>query len=100
MSAAAGFQDAAPSEATAPLTLADLRPGEEAVIVALNGRPRSRLRLMELGFLPGGRVSLIRRAPFGCPLEIECDRVRLGVRVETARDVYVARDPARAARTT
>jgi Fe2+ transport system protein FeoA len=70
-------------------TLADLQPGESAEVAGIGGGDDVRVRLMELGFLPGGRVRLVRRAPLGCPLEVDLDGVRWSLRLETARGVHL-----------
>ena len=68
-------------------TVADLRRGEEGCVEALEGEESVRLRLLEIGFLPGHRVRVIRRAPLGCPLEIDLEGSRFSLRLETARAI-------------
>jgi ferrous iron transport protein A len=46
-------------------------------------------RLMELGIIPGEFLRLIRRAPLGCPLEVEVDGTRFALRLEIAREVQL-----------
>lgn len=48
--------------------LANLNPGTKAVITDVTASTAGSARLMELGFLPGSAVTVIRRAPFGGPL--------------------------------
>ena len=69
--------------------LSDLSVGGEGDVVALDADPERRVRLMELGFCPETRVRLVRRAPFGCPLEVEVGGSRFSVRVEVARSVLI-----------
>jgi len=51
-------------------SLADLKPGQSARIVGLEGRGPLVQRLYEMGLLEGAKVTLVRRAPLGDPLEI------------------------------
>jgi ferrous iron transport protein A len=48
---------------------------------------------MELGFLPGNEVTLGRRAPGGGPRVYRVDGTEVALRQETARHLYVRRDP-------
>ena len=51
-------------------TLAALKPGQTAKIVALDGKGPLVQRLYEMGLLEGFNVTLVRRAPLGDPLEV------------------------------
>ena len=70
-------------------SLLDLALGSEGAVVAIDGDPELRVRLMELGFCPDTRVRVVRRAPFGCPLEVEVGGSRFSVRADVARGVRV-----------
>lgn len=52
-----------------PSTLASLRPGQCARIVAVEAERGTQLaqRLTDLGFIPGRTVEVLRRAPLGDP---------------------------------
>lgn len=78
-------------EAAGGRTLADLPIGAVAVVAAIvDASPDLRRRLLELGVLPGVRVTVIRRAPLGCPLEFDVGGARYAVRRETAAAVKLA----------
>jgi Fe2+ transport system protein FeoA len=51
-------------------SLAELKPGQSARITALEGQGPLVQRLYEMGLLEGTKVTLVRRAPLGDPLEI------------------------------
>jgi ferrous iron transport protein A len=53
-------------------------------------------RLVELGFTPGAPVQLLRRAPFGGPLQVQVRDFVLSLRRADARLIYIA-EPARGA---
>lgn len=70
-------------------TLADLRVGEEAVVVDVGGDRTVARRLMEMGLLPGTRVVISRVAPLGDPIEIRLRSYSLSIRRAEARGVRV-----------
>lgn len=52
-------------------TLAQLELGARARVTAVVGAGALGLRLLEMGFVPGTVVALVKRAPFGDPLELQ-----------------------------
>jgi ferrous iron transport protein A len=46
-------------------------------------------RLADLGFVPGTELSIVRRAPFGDPLELEIRGYRLCLRAEQVESLRV-----------
>ena len=70
-------------------TLADLRPGERAVITAVDSHSAVGQRMLHLGLLEGTEVELVRRAPAGDPLEIRVAGYALSVRTSEAKLVEV-----------
>lgn len=52
------------------MTLDRLPDGDTGVIIGIRGRGARRLRLLELGFTPGTRVTAVRRAPLGDPIQL------------------------------
>ncbi|GEM_PF-1388384 len=75
-----------------PTDLAALSVGRRAEVRAINGRGAVRLRLLEMGFVPGVEVALIKRAPLGDPLEIRLRGYHVSLRRSEARLIAVA-DP-------
>ena len=61
-------------------TPADLPPGTPAIIERFLGAKPSLTRLRELGFVPGARVEVIRRAPLGEPIEIRLRESHIAMR--------------------
>ena len=68
-------------------SLSDLAPGVVGEVVGLDGDADLRVRLLELGFCPAVRIRVVRRAPFGCPLEVDVGGSRFSMRAEVARGV-------------
>jgi Fe2+ transport system protein FeoA len=69
--------------------LADLRQGEQAVLDSIELPTEDARRLMELGFLPGARVTAGRSAPGGDPRVFQVDGSEIALRSETAAQLTV-----------
>jgi len=65
-------------------SLEDLHPGEEGVLDRLDLPKDVARRLMELGFLPGHRISRAMAAPGGDPRVFRVDGSEIALRRETA----------------
>ena len=78
---------------TGARTLADLSTGERCVLDRLDLPEDAARRLMELGFLPGNEIIPARRAPGGGPRVFRVDGSEVALRDETARRLFVRRDP-------
>jgi ferrous iron transport protein A len=74
---------------TAPTSLADLEPGAGARVAAVDGGSAVARRLLDLGFVPGTEVRVVRRAPLGDPVEYELRGYRLCLRRSEALRVRV-----------
>ena len=77
-----------------PARLVDLRRGETAVVDRIDLPPDDARRLMELGFLPGTRVTAGQSAPGGDPRVFQVDGSEIALRRETAARVHVRFDGA------
>ena len=74
-------------------TLGALRPGERAVIVALDAGRALHLRLTALGLSAGKTVRVMRRARFGGTYHVRVGTTELMLRVPDACRVRVRRLP-------
>jgi Fe2+ transport system protein FeoA len=72
--------------------LSELALGEEAVVEAVNLPGPAGRRLMELGFLPGNRVTASAQAPGGDPVVFGVDGTLVALRRETAEHLTVVRE--------
>jgi ferrous iron transport protein A len=70
-------------------TLASLQPGECGVIAGFAQLDQFTQRLMQLGFLEGTELKVLRRAPTGDPIEVELMGYALSLRLEEARAIYI-----------
>jgi len=73
------------------MTLNDCSPGDDVELVSLDGAGPFAQRLMELGLLAGRRLTLIRRAPLGDPLQVRIGSTLLAIRRADAALIEVAR---------
>jgi len=71
------------------LTLADVKTGEYGVIVRITGHGGFRHRLMEMGFVRGEKVKVIRNAPLRDPIEYEIMQGHVSLRRIEAQRVEV-----------
>lgn len=71
------------------MPLASLDPGDCAVVDRVTATSGMAIRLMELGFVPGAVVQVIRRAPFGGPVQYRIQGVSLSMRPADASAIQV-----------
>lgn len=89
-----GNSSGSPVPETAPVlaTLMDLGRGDAGILEHIELPGDDARRLMELGFLPGARVTAGLSAPGGDPRVFQVDGSEIALRRETARRVKVRRD--------
>lgn len=74
----------------APLGLDRLAIGTRARVEGVTGQADVRRRLLEMGLCTGVEVEVLRRAPFGGPVELRVRGYLLSLRADQARLVHVA----------
>lgn len=70
-------------------TLGKLTPGNSGQVLGLSGGGPMVQRLLELGFVSGASVRVVRYAPFGDPMEVELNGCHLAMRRAEADVVEV-----------
>lgn len=70
-------------------TLAELAIGARAVVEDVDAEGRMALRLLEMGFVPGVTVALIKRAPLGDPLELRLRGYHVSLRRAEAAAIRI-----------
>ncbi|MBI3940101.1 MAG: ferrous iron transport protein A [Acidobacteria bacterium] len=68
-------------------TLDRLTEGETGVIVGFDLPTDTQIRLMEMGFLEGHEVTLVRFAPLRDPLEVDVLNSRISIRRSEASGI-------------
>lgn len=69
------------------MNMADLKIGQSGVISTVGGEGALRLRLLDMGLIPGTRVKLEKVAPMGDPIQILVRGYELTLRLEDARKI-------------
>ena len=82
-----------------PATLVDLHRGDAAILDRIDLPGDDARRLMELGFLPGTRITAGFSAPGGDPRVFQVDGSEIALRRETAKRLQVTIDRAKSKRT-
>lgn len=68
-----------------------LEIGEEGTIIDVN-LDEIPLKLLEMGCLPGNKITLLQIAPFGDPLYFNVNDSHVAIRLETAREISITKD--------
>ncbi len=71
------------------MTLDRLPLHQDAVIVKVGGTGPLRLRLLDMGLIPGTQLRVHKTAPMGDPLEMTLRGYSLTLRLDDARSVEV-----------
>ncbi len=74
------------------MVLLDAGLDTPVTVIRVGGDRSFRRRLMELGLVPGTRVTIEKIAPLGDPLELRARGCTLSIRAAEARAVEVERD--------
>ncbi|MEA4869993.1 hypothetical protein SDC9_130864 [bioreactor metagenome] len=69
------------------MTLDELGIGRTGIIQAVRGEGALRLRLLDMGLIPKTRVTMIKAAPLGDPVEICVRGYELTLRKDDARNI-------------
>lgn len=69
--------------------LAQLTPGEHCVVRFVRGGSETRHRLLEMGFVSGTKVRVVRLAPLGDPMQVELHGYHLSLRRSEASTILV-----------
>jgi len=70
------------------IKLSELKPGQEGVITQFDST-EIYLKLMEMGCVPGEKISLEQVAPLGGPISVNIAGYSLSLRLEEARHIFV-----------
>ncbi|MDG2051332.1 MAG: FeoA family protein [Myxococcota bacterium] len=71
--------------------LSEIRPGSECEVMGVDLGDAAGRRMLDLGFLPGTRVQVLRRAPLGDPSLYALRGFQLCLREADSRHVRVTR---------
>lgn len=71
------------------MSLANTPNRSRVRVTAVQGGPKS-LRLMELGFIQGAEIEVVRRAPLGDPMQVQVGDYQLSLRHDEAALIDVS----------
>ena len=74
------------------MQLSELRTGEKGTILKIRGRGAFRRRIMEMGFVSGKSVKVIKNAPLKDPIEYELLNYRVSLRRSEAELIEVSKE--------
>ncbi|MDR2520287.1 MAG: FeoA domain-containing protein, partial [Eubacteriaceae bacterium] len=79
-------------------TLGDLAPGQSGFIVSVgNKRDAVKRRLVDMGLTPGTKITVVKAAPFGDPVEVRLRGYSLSLRKEDLLQIGIGKEmPGRA----
>ena len=70
------------------MRLSELHKGESGIIDSFTNDDM-KLKLLEMGCLPGEKVRVTRHAPLGCPLAIRVSDYTLSLRMDEAATIVI-----------
>lgn len=71
------------------MTLDKLPVGHSATITNVGGEGALRCRFLDMGLIPKTKVSVVKIAPMGDPIEIRLRGYELTIRIEDAQNIEV-----------
>ena len=71
------------------MTIDDLQIGQSGIVSHVGGEGALRLRFLDMGLIPGTKVSLQKVAPMGDPIQIRLRGYELTIRREDARMIGI-----------
>lgn len=72
------------------MTLTEIPVGKEVRVLSVKGEGRVSRRLMEMGVIPGIALKIVKKAPFGDPIEVRLRGYSLAMRKTEANAIEVA----------
>ena len=71
------------------VTLNELKPGNKARVIQVNGKGSARRRILDMGMVPGVEVEMVRNAPLGDPMQFLVKGYNLSIRKNEAEQIVV-----------
>ncbi|MCQ2604119.1 MAG: ferrous iron transport protein A [Spirochaetia bacterium] len=71
------------------MTLNQLKPGESGIISKVGGQGSLRLRFLDMGLIPKTKVTMVKIAPMGDPIEILIRGYELTLRIDDAKNITI-----------
>ena len=71
------------------MTLRDLEIGQSCIVERVGGEGSLRQHFLDMGIIPGARVTLIKYAPMGNPMELRIHSYELTLRLADAEQIVI-----------
>ncbi|MDD4602033.1 hypothetical protein SDC9_11489 [bioreactor metagenome] len=75
-------------------TLDQMKPGENGIVEKVTGEGAVKRRIVDMGLVGGTRLSVLKYAPLGDPIEIKVKNFNLALRKTEAALIQVQTDEA------
>lgn len=73
------------------LSLSDLQKGDTGIVTDIRLDHGTENRLADMGIWRGARITLLRAAPLGDPIEFYAGNCRIAIRKKEAAHIYIER---------
>lgn len=74
------------------MTIADLKKGDSAMITNISNEKALKVKLLDMGLIPGTKVKVHNFAPMGDPIELFLRNFILTIRKNDAEKIEVIKD--------
>lgn len=71
------------------MELRELKIGESARVIKVGGEGALRQHFLDMGLIPGVRVSMVKYAPMGDPMELRIHNYELTLRIDDAKKILI-----------
>ena len=71
------------------MKLSDLKVGQSGIVSAVGGEGNTRQHFLDMGLIPGVRVTVVKFAPMGDPVEIRIHSFELTLRMDDAKQINI-----------
>ncbi|MBP5654863.1 MAG: ferrous iron transport protein B [Clostridiales bacterium] len=71
------------------MTLGELKEGQSSVVETVGGQGALRQHLLDMGIIPGAKITIVKFAPMGDPVEISIHGYELSLRLDDANKITV-----------
>ncbi|MCK4244193.1 MAG: ferrous iron transport protein A [Candidatus Omnitrophica bacterium] len=71
------------------MTLDELKPGQKCHIAKVNAEGVTGQRLLDMGFVPGAKIHIIRNAPLVDPVEILLKGYHISIRHSESKEIEI-----------
>ncbi len=71
------------------MELRELKIGESARVIKVGGEGALRQHFLDMGLIPGVRITMVKYAPMGDPMELRIHNYELTLRLDDAKKILI-----------